>query len=140
MIAEAAQQLFSLVQAIPALASSTGLAAGGKTPDPGGTKMPLPFAWIVADGAENTQDISRPLVPVNATTRIGYSVILYVPNIGQADLIANQFPLLEAIVQAVHGQVAPTGQRWFWKGYKLTVFNADRLCYRLAFLLDAAIS
>jgi len=140
VIAESINDLYTRLQAIPALASSTGLLLGGKTPDPGLTKIPLPAAWVLHDGAQNTQDQRIGQVPINATTALQFAVMLYVPYSTQQDLIANQLPLLESIIAAIHGQTSPTGQRWYWARSKLVVLNPDRLGYHLTFLLDSAIA
>lgn len=140
MIAQAVQQLYTLLQAVPQLSTSIGLVIGGKAPDPGLTKVPLPAAWVLHDGAQNTQDMRMAQVPLNITTQLAYVVMLYVPYTSQQDLIDNQLPLLEQVITAVHGQTAPTGQRWFWRRSKLVLINPDRLAYHISFELDAASS
>ena len=138
MIAECAQDLFTKVQAITALASSTGLTVGGKSPDPGMTKVPLPAAWILADEGETTLPNSDGQVKRQVSALMGYSVMLYVPYISQTDMITNQLPLLQKVIHDVHGTDAPTGERWQFKRYKLRVANTDRLAYQITFLLDSA--
>ena len=139
MIAENAQDLYNRVQAIPALAASTGLALGGKTPDPGLTKIPLPAAWVLADAGKTTQDIRAGRVPTLASVHLAYTVLLYVPYTSQTDLIATQLPLLETLISTVTGQTAPSGQRWFFNDFKLVLVNPDRLGYRISFLLDSIL-
>ena len=137
MIDLCAADLYTKIQAIPAIASATGLAVGGKTPDPGLTKMPLPAAWILFDGATSTLDPNSRLPSTNLPAVLSYAAMLYVPYIGQQDLIANQLPLVELVAKTVHGTDAPTGQRWRFSTAKLVLVNADRMCYRINFLLDA---
>ena len=139
MIAESINDLYGRLSAIPALASSIGLLVGGKAPDPGLAKMPLPAAWVLSDAASNTEDNRQSQVPLNVTSKLTYLVMLYVPYTSQQDLIANQFPLLELVINTVHGQTAPSGQRWYWKDYKLVLVNPDRLGYRVSFVLDSII-
>ncbi len=137
MIDLCASDLYTKVQVIPAIASATGLAVGGKTPDPGLSKMPLPAAWILFESATSTVDPSTPLPSTNLPALLSYAVMLYVPYIGQQDLIANQLPLVELVAKTVHGTTAPTGQRWRFSTSKLVLVNADRMGYRINFLLDA---
>jgi hypothetical protein len=138
MIAECAQDLFTKIQAITSLAASTGLAAGGKAPDPGMANVTLPAAWIMADEGETTLPNSDGQVKRQLSALLGFSVMLYVPYLSQSDLITNQLPLLQKVIHDVHGTDAPTGERWQFKRYKLRVANTDRLGYQITFLLDSA--
>ena len=140
MIAQAISELYGYVGAVPGFAS-IGLLVGGKSPDPGLTKIPLPAAWLIHEGGKNTQAIASPNLPVNATTQLGFAVMVYVPYTSQTDLINNQFPLLESLIAAVHGQTSQvTGQRWYYAKHRLVLLNADRLGFHVSFVLDAAIS
>jgi hypothetical protein len=138
-LSAAALDLFTKIVAIPALATSTGLAIGGKEPDPGMTKIPLPAAWILLAQFDNENLGSltnRP--PTVANVRAQYGVFLYLPYKSQADLIANQLPLVEQVVQAVQGTpIANTGasQRWALASGKLAGVNTDRVIYHLAYEL-----
>ena len=137
MIDLCANDLYAKVQAIPAIAAATGLAVGGKSPDPGMTKMTLPAAWILFEQAQSTVDANSRLPSANLPALLSYAVMLYIPYIGQQDLITNQLPLVELVAKTVHGTDAPTGQRWRFTTAKLVLVNPDRMGYRLTFLVDA---
>lgn len=138
-LAAAAQDIYTKLQAITALASSVGLAVGGQEPDPGMTKQPLPAAWVLVTEAtnENTGTLTnRP--PKLANVRLSVSVMLYVPYNSQSDLLTNQIPLLESVIQAIQGtEIAnqTETQRWNFAGFKLVLLNTDRLGYRITFEL-----
>lgn len=138
MIAECANDLYTKVQAIPALSASSGLAVGGQSPDPGMTKVPLPAAWILAHSAKTNIPANNPVPFRVANVDMSYLVMLYVPYLGQSDLINNQLPLLQSVIKAVHGTDAPSGQRWRFDTYALGLVNTDRLGYKIQFVLDSA--
>ena len=137
MIDLCASDLYTKVQAIPAIATATGLAVGGKSPDPGLTKMTLPAAWILFEAAQSTVDANSRVPSTNLPALLSFAVMLYVPYTGQQDLIANQLPLIELVAKTVHGTNTPTGQRWRFITAKLVLVNPDRMGYRLTFLVDA---
>ena len=140
MIAQAINELFGYVKSVRGLVS-VGLVVGGKAPDPGLTKVPLPAAWLIHEGGKNTQDVVRPNLPVNATIQLHYAVMVYVPYTSQSDLIGTQYPLLEALIAGVHGQTSNvTGQRWYYAKHRLVLLNPDRLGFHVSFILDAAVS
>lgn len=138
-LSAAANDLYTKIQAIPALAASTGLTVGGREPDPGLTQIPLPAAWILLSQFDNENLgslLNRP--PTVANVRALYGVMLYLPYKSQSDLIDNQLPLLEQVISAIQGTaIANTGasQRWSLQSGKLVLLNTDRLGYHLAFEL-----
>ncbi|MDE2097773.1 MAG: hypothetical protein KGL39_11030 [Patescibacteria group bacterium] len=140
MIAECANQLFTLISAVPGLTTSTGMTVGGKSPDPGMTKIPLPAAWVLPVSGTSLDDMRNPLPPTIAMIEQEFAVMLHVPYTSQSDLIANQLPLLENVIKAVQGQEAPTGERWVAKGYKLVVVNPDRLVFHISFFLGSVFA
>ncbi|MGC9237759.1 MAG: hypothetical protein ACP5GF_12810, partial [Thiomonas sp.] len=116
MIAECAQDLFTKIGALGPLASSVGLAIGGKEPDTGMAKLPLPAAWILpASGVNKIPDNFLQQPPTKSWQLATYVVLLHVPYGAQSDLVANQYPLLENVVVAVHGTTSPGGARWWLK-------------------------
>ena len=137
MIDKCANDLYTKVQAIPALASAAGLAVGGKESDPGMTKIPLPAAWILAHNGVTTLPPTDGQVKQKTTAQLVYVVMLYVAYTGQSDLINNQLPLLQSVISTVHGTDSPTGERWAFKDYKLTLVNTDRLAYQIQFMVNA---
>lgn len=128
MYTENAQNLLSLVETVPALVKTSGLAVGGRSTDPAMASIPLPSAWVILadDKPRDPETGSNPDGQVVITT---YVVMVYVPYISQADLITNQLPLLESVMKAVRGKQSTSGQKWRYEGQKLTLINTDRLAY-----------
>jgi len=137
MIAECAKDLYTKVQSISALATSAGLAVGGREGDPGMTKVPLPAAWILAHNGVTTLPQTDGQVKQKTTAQMIFVVMLYVQYLGQNDLITNQLPLLQSVISTVHGTDSPSGERWAFKDYTLTMVNQDRLGYRINFMLNS---
>lgn len=132
MYTENAQNLLALVETVPALVKTSGLAVGGRATDPAMASIPLPSAWVILadDKPRDPETGSNPDGQVVITT---YVVMVYVPYISQADLIANQLPLLESVMKAVRGKQSTSGQKWRYEGQKLTLINTDRLAYEQRF-------
>jgi hypothetical protein len=141
MLAEHAQQLLGLVATVPALAQSYGMTDLGSGKDPGARKAPLPFAWVVVDEAGLPLDPNSALPPALVKSDVIYTVVLYMANTSQSDLVAHQFPTLEALVRAVNGQTSISGAgRWVFRGFKCVGVNADRLTYAVRFAVSAAFA
>ncbi|MGZ3307272.1 MAG: hypothetical protein ACXU85_01805 [Xanthobacteraceae bacterium] len=138
MIAENAEHLLSLVQSVPQLAEKSGFAVGGQVPDPGLSKTPLPAAWVILSG-DQCADNDASLRPAIEVVEMTFVVMLYVPYLGQADLLANQFPLLEAVIKAARGEKAPSGHRWRYVGQRLALVNTDKLAYEQRYTLTAVL-
>lgn len=137
MFAELAQDLLSKIQGIPALANSCGLDLLGNTPDPGGAKIVPPAAWIIAPkSAKNTRDghANMPTVALNINAQSQFIVGLYLPSGNQ---IATQLPLIKAVLKAVHGTPAPSGQQWFWSSLERAATNPGVIVYAIAFDINA---
>ena len=137
MIAQLAQNLLTKVQGIPALANSTGLDLLGNTPDPGGTKIVPPAAWIIAPkSAKNTRDgaANMPTVGAPVNAQFQFVIGLY---LGGSNQIVTQVPLIEAVVKAIHGTDSPAGQRWFWSALDRAATNPGVIVYAIAFEVNA---
>lgn len=135
MIAELGADLLAKVQSIPALANSTGLDLLGNTPDPGGSKIIPPAAWIIAPkSAKNTQDVNSVLPSLNVNALMEFVVGLYLPSGSQ---LATQIPLLEAVIKAVQGTPSPSGQRWFWLSLDRAATNPGVIVYAITFSVSA---
>ena len=137
-LSDCVNDIYTKVQGIPALAASTGLTLGGKEPDPGMTKIPLPAAWVLIPAGENmnTGDLeNRP--PTLANVRLMQDVFLHVPYLSQSDLLTNQVPLIEAVVAAIQGTSVAIGggPRWNLHSFKMAGLNTDRVIVHLIFQL-----
>jgi hypothetical protein len=137
-LAACAQDVFTKISALPALAQSTGLTVGGQEADPGLTKIPLPAAWVLFTGANNQNTgILENRPPTLSNVLIEQTVMLHLPYESQSDLIAVQLPLMEAVINAIQG--TPIGsadvasQRWNFNSTKLVGLNPDRQIFRIIF-------
>lgn len=138
LLASCAQDLYQKIQAIPALASSTGFTLAGKAPDPGATKVSLPAAWPIFSHAVSLQSPNEALPSANVQSTLYFVVALYIANEDQVDLFANQFPLIGQVISAVHGTTAPSGVRWRWIETLKPTINPNRYIYPISFAVDAA--
>lgn len=145
MISENVADLIAKIQTLPQLASSSGLAIGGKGTDPGLLKIPLPAAWIMyskddVDEAPFGQGGAQPgLVPAQEVVLATCSVLIYLPYTDQDDLLNVQLPLLESVITAIRGKIAPSGHRWRYVGQKLALVYPDRIAYEQHYTLTAML-
>lgn len=135
-IASAAQDIFTKISALPALAASTGLTVGGQSPDPGMVKIPLPAAWVLFSEADN-QNVGQllNLPPKQPNVLMQITVMLHLPYKSQSDLITVQYPLLESVVTAVQGTSVGKSEsaRWNLHSVKLSALNPDRQIFKIIF-------
>lgn len=134
MIADLGADLIAKVQSITSLALSSSLTLGGRATDPGMLKMSVPCAWVSMKGdAEDESSLSAlsgsSLVPATQIMLGTWAVTIFVPYVDDTDLIATQYPLLEAVRDAIHGTDAPSGERWGYLGQKIALVYPDRLAY-----------
>lgn len=131
-LADCAKQLLALINAVPALNQRVGLRVGGGATDPAMLTLPLPAAWVLLTG-DRPLDPAAAVNPRGQMVEITYSVMVYVANVSQSDLIDAQIPLLESVIVAVHGQQSPSGHKWKYGGQRLVVVNTDKLGYEQRF-------
>lgn len=143
MISENLEDFVDKVKSVPVLASSAGLAIGGKATDPGLLKIPLPAAWIMytsdnPDEPPYGRGGEQPgMVPAVEVLLATVSVLVYLPYTTQDDLLQNQFPVLESVVKAIRGTTAPSGHRWRYIGQRLAFVYPDRIAYEQHYTLTA---
>lgn len=138
MIADNAKALIDLLRTVPALAQNVGLTLGGQTPDPSLSKIALPAAWVLHTGDKPT-DPDDAIVPAVQGVRFHYVVAIYLPYVSQSDMLNVQFPLLEAVINAVRGQTAPSGHRFAYAGQRITLINPGRITYEQTYTLQAVL-
>ena len=142
MITEQAADLVARVRTVPALALRVGLALGGQQVDPNLIKVPLPAAWVMYlhDQVDEVPGASSSpyLVPATQVMLATFGIIIYVPYISEADMLATQLPLLELVIKAVKlgGGQAPSGFRWRYIGQKLQLVDSARLAYEQQYTLN----
>lgn len=134
MIADLGSDLVTKVQGIPALLNSSSITLGGKATDPGMLKMAVPCAWVSMKGDnEDESSLSNmagaTLVPATQIMLGTWAVTIFVPYVDDADMLATQYPLLEAVRDAIHATDSPSGERWCYLGQKIALVYPDRLAY-----------
>lgn len=146
MISEVANDLLAKIRSVPALASSTSYAIGGKATDPALKEIPLPacrllFIAVTPDEDPRTIGSGRGgnIVPKSEVVLCDFRALVLVPYGDDADILNVQFPLLEAVAEAVKATPAPSGHRWRYFGLKLSFVFPDRLGYEQRFTLDAVL-
>lgn len=143
MIAELATDLLAKVQSIGALVDSSSLTLGGRAADPGMLKLSPPFAWVSmrgdAEDEPSLSNVSGPssgMVPTSQLLLGIWVVVVFIPYINDADMIATQYPLLESLTAAIHAKDAPGGFRWGYVGQKIAMVYPDRLAYEQSYRVN----
>lgn len=132
MIGELAQDLINKISTVAALGGRVGAAVGGTETDPTMSEAPVPFAWVIFGG-------DNPQAPENGQkyqqVQYNFSVVVAIDyGVSEADLINNQFAVLEAIQMAVRGtQGHNYSDLWNYEGQELQTVFPNRLVYNLAF-------
>lgn len=131
MIAEIAQDLVTKIKASTSFGTTTkriGLAAGAKGMDPMMEKAARPAAWVIFVGDENlaTGDQGE----CGANVKLNFIVKVIVDYSTEADLIDNQYPLFEEVINLVHGQSGPLGaKRWKYEGQSIDELTGSRMVF-----------
>lgn len=140
MISDCAQSLIDLVKATPGDLFGTttkrvGLAVGGNSVDPLMVNVPVPAAWIIFTSDENVSTTSRvmcgPMVKFNFVIKI---IMKYTT---EADIIANQYTILDAVRDTVHAATGPKGNQWKYEGQVLEELT-DRMVFEQRYSLTVA--
>ena len=133
MIKELTQDLINKVIAVPAFENRVGTNVGGTSADPSMVTAPVPFAWIVYGGSSPVGELGRPAREVLYLFNV--NVIIKYGN-DQADLLNNQFPILEAVQQAVAGtQALSNSENWQYLGDNLEAVMENRMVYTMRFAI-----
>jgi hypothetical protein len=138
VIGESAQALLELVQTVPALASSSGLMVGANTIDPQNIKLPLPAAWVLYVGDKPDAEDGN-LVENQVDFTSTFFVMVFVPTTSQADLRDVQYPLIQSVIGAIQGQLAPNGNRFSYRGQSISNWNQGRLTMRQTYHLRGTL-
>lgn len=134
MIADLAQDLLTRVKGIDSDKFGTtvkrvGLAVGGTGTDPTLEKVEYPAAWCIYVSDQNL-DTSDQGTCGGALVKVNFVVKIIVNYTSEADLLANQYPLLAEVVQAVNGQSGPSGaKRWKYEGQAIDELSANRIVF-----------
>lgn len=132
VIGPCVKDLFEKISAAPGFSGKAGLHLVGAAVDPSAARMPLPAVAIVFGEMMPTEPAGH-MASTSRTFKLSYSVRLFMPNVSQADLVANQLPLIEQLVRAVQGTDAPNSGKWACEGCVCELINTDRLCYEFKF-------
>lgn len=133
MIAEIAEDLIAKIKATPSNKFGTttkrvGLAAGAKGMDPMMEKAARPAAWVIFVGDENLDTGDQG--DCGANLKLNFIVKVIVDYNTESDLIDNQYPLFEEVINAVHGHSGPIGaKRWKYEGQSLDELTGSRMIF-----------
>jgi len=148
MIGEIGTDLLNRVRSVPSLASSTSFAIGGKATDPALKTIPLPacrllFMNMYADEDPRSTGSSRGggMVPADQVVIFDFRALLIVPYLDDTDILTVEFPLLNAVVDAIKDTSVPTasGHRWRLLSQKLSFVYPDRLGFEQRYTIDAVL-
>lgn len=133
MIAEHAADLLAKIRSVAALADRTSMTVGGRSSDPGMVKIPLPACWLTF-GREDNDEQSFERGPssgvISTCTVMGtYAATVMIPYTTDDDLLNVQFPMLEQIINTIHGTEAPGGMQWRFLRQVISNVYPDRLAY-----------
>lgn len=145
MISECAADILAKVQAVAGIAAGSGaaLSLGGRSADPGLLKVPLPAAWVTLREDETaerdyTHGHESGVVIRAQPMMLTFAVTIWIPYSSDEDLLEVQFPLLEAVIGAVHASdCTVAGYRWRYIGQRIALVHNDRLAYEQRYTLNA---
>lgn len=128
MISDIAEDLITKIKTVTVLNNRVGLAVGGKVVDPLMEKVPKPAVWVIymGDEAQTEQDqgYCAPFI------KMSFVVKVFVDYTNEKDLLDNQFPLLEDIINAVNGKSGITGAKnWKYEGQTIDEVASNRLVF-----------
>lgn len=131
MIAEIAQDLVTKIKTsnkFGATVKRVGLAAGAKGMDPMMEKAARPAVWVIFVGDENLEAGDQG--DCGANIKLNFIVKVIVDYSTESDLIDNQYPLFEEVINSVHGQSGPIGaKRWKYEGQSLDELTGSRMVF-----------
>lgn len=134
MIADLATDLIARVKGITSekfgvAVKRVGLAVGGTSIDPTLEDVEHPAAWVIYVSDQNI-DPSDQGTCAGAQVKVNFVVKIIVDYANEADLIANQYPLLVEVVRAVNGQAGPVGaKRWKYEGQAIDELTSNRIVF-----------
>ncbi len=135
MISELASDLLAKVQSVGGWSTTPALSIGGKSGDPGLIKIPIPAAWVrlhqdMPDTPNERYERGSDsgFVGPNQVMAV-YAVTIFLPYTDDANILTEQFPRLEAVINAVHATSAPLAMQWRYAGQLLKLVYPDRLAY-----------
>lgn len=128
MISVIAQDLITKLKNVTKLNNRVGFAVGGKTIDPLMEKVTKPAVWCVYLGDESISDSDQG--ECGPAIRCNFVIKVFVDYLNEKDLLDNQFPLLEDIINEINGTQGPIGtKRWKYEGQTIDEINSNRLVF-----------
>lgn len=115
-----------------------GLAAGAKGTDPTMSKVTTPAAWIVFIGDQNLSSQLEGECPTFA--KLEFIIKVFMDYKSEADMIANQYPLLTELITTLNGRQGPLGSRkWKYEGQTLDELTGNRIVFDQRYSITAAL-
>ena len=136
-IAELATDLVTKLKTVPAMQNRVGLATAGRATDPSMKGVPMPAAWVLYTGDNNTNPESKGFLQNDID--MTFSAFLMLSYTSELDLINTELPTLEALARSASGADSTTfGMRWKYLGSQLLSTFSDRLVYELKFMVSTS--
>jgi phage gp37-like protein len=141
MIAEMTQDLIDKLKEIAPNPFGTtptrvGLAVGGKNSDPMMVKVDRPAAWVMFVGDENIDPTERKIT-CNPVVRHNFIVKIIIDYTTESDILAEQYPILDAVRTAIHASTGVKGSTWRYDGQQLEELT-DRMIYEQRYSLTVS--
>lgn len=115
-----------------------GLAVGAKSIDPTLQKVQLPAAWIVMIGDQNQSNLDQGECPSFIKTE--FIIKVFMDYTTETDLITNQYPLLEELINTINGRQGPVGaKKWKYEGQTLDELTGNRVVFDQRYSIVAAL-
>jgi hypothetical protein len=133
MLADITQDIVTKIKAISTNPFGTapkrvGLAAGAKGIDPMMEQVTYPAAWVIYVGDESLDPNLEGTCGANI--KMNFIVKVLMDYGTEADLISGNFPLLEQVINGIHGQDGPLGaKRWKYEGQTLDELTGNRMIF-----------
>lgn len=143
MIAELSTDLLTAAKSITSNKFGTttkrvGLAVGAKSIDPTLQKVQTPAAWVVYIGDQNQSNLNEGECP--AFLRAEFIIKVFMDYTTEADLIANQYPLLTELINTINARQGPAGsKKWKYEGQTLDELTGNRIVFDQRYSIVVAL-
>jgi len=143
MIAELSLDLLTAAKSIASNKFGTttkrvGLAVGAKSVDPTMQKVQTPAAWVVFIGDQNTSPLVEGECP--PFVKMEFIIKVFMEYTTEADLLANQYPLLAELITTINARQGPTGARkWKYEGQTIDELTGNRIVFDQRYSIVAAL-
>ena len=115
-----------------------GLAVGATSIDPTMQKVVTPAAWVVFTGDQTLSNLDQG--ECNPTVKMEFVIKVFLQYSTEADLIANQYPLLSELISTISGRQGPVGsKRWKYEGQAIDELTGNRVVFDQRYSIVVAL-